>query len=229
MFVAVPASIDTFIVITGAVSGISAAVPEGECEMSKKKLAVIFPGIGYHCDKPLLYHTKKIAAAHGYEVREVPYTGFPAKVKGDPEKMRQSFMLAMQQAQEILADVKWDPCEELLFVSKSVGTVVAAAFADQHSLVTGNIYFTPVKATFDFHPQPGIVFHGTADPWATDAEIEEGCRRCALPLINIPDTNHSLESGDPLRDLDILRQVMEQVDNYVNETASQASAIAILA
>ena len=169
----------------------------------EQKLAVAFPGIGYHCDKPLLYHAKKIASAQGYEVREVPYQGFPAKVKGDPDKMRQSFLIAMEQAEDIL--------------SKSVGTCVAAAFAVRHGLKTVNVYFTPVGATFDFHPQEGIVFHGTADPWASDAEIEEGCRACGLPLINIPDTNHSLESGDPMRDLQILREVMERVDEYLME------------
>lgn len=181
----------------------------------EQKLAVVFPGIGYHCDKPLLYHAKKIASAQGYEVLEVPYQGFPAKVKGDPDKMRQSFLMAMEQAGEILRDVEWERYGQILFLSKSVGTCVAAAFAAQHGLKTANVYFTPVGATFDFHPQEGIVFHGTADPWASDAEIEEGCRACGLPLISIPDTNHSLESGDPMRDLQILQEVMERVDKYL--------------
>ena len=26
----------------------------------KEKLVIIFPGIGYHCDKPLLYYAKKL-------------------------------------------------------------------------------------------------------------------------------------------------------------------------
>lgn len=33
----------------------------------KEKLVIIFPGIGYHCDKPLLYYAKKLAKEHGYE------------------------------------------------------------------------------------------------------------------------------------------------------------------
>ena len=209
----------------------------------EQKLAVAFPGIGYHCDKPLLYHAKKIASAQGYEVREVPYQGFPAKVKGDPDKMRQSFLIAMEQAEDILRDaveealyfgstevdtehillalvrdLEWDRYGQILFLSKSVGTCVAAAFAARHGLKTANVYFTPVGATFDFHPQEGIVFHGTADPWASDAEIEEGCRACGLPLINIPDTNHSLESGNPMRDLQILQEVMGRVDEYLMES-----------
>ena len=31
------------------------------------KLVVCFPGIGYHCDKPLLYYSRKLAAAAGYD------------------------------------------------------------------------------------------------------------------------------------------------------------------
>ena len=26
-----------------------------------KRLAVIFPGIGYHCDKPILYYSRKLS------------------------------------------------------------------------------------------------------------------------------------------------------------------------
>ncbi len=28
------------------------------------KLAVFFPGIGYHCDKPLLYYAKKLISLY---------------------------------------------------------------------------------------------------------------------------------------------------------------------
>ena len=37
------------------------------------KLAVLFPGIGYHVDKPLLYYGRKLAVQRGYEVVGVPY------------------------------------------------------------------------------------------------------------------------------------------------------------
>ena len=144
--------------------------------MSKNKLAVIFPGIGYHCDKPLLYHAKKIAAAKGYEIREVPYTGFESGVKGNPDKMRRSFMKAMEQTEKILEEVRWESFGELLFTSKSIGTAIAAEFAHRHDLVTRNVYFTPVAATFTFHPQAGIVFHGTADPYVPLAYTQRADR-----------------------------------------------------
>ena len=50
------------------------------------KLAVLFPGIGYHVDKPLLYYGRKLAVQRGYEVVGVPYGNFPDGVKGSPEK-----------------------------------------------------------------------------------------------------------------------------------------------
>ena len=34
------------------------------------KLAILFPGIGYHTDKPLLYYSKKILKNMDYEIKE---------------------------------------------------------------------------------------------------------------------------------------------------------------
>ncbi|MBD5460191.1 MAG: alpha/beta hydrolase, partial [Lachnospiraceae bacterium] len=89
-----------------------------------KKLAVVFPGIGYHTDKPLLYYSKKIAACQGFEIREVPYGNFPPDVKGSAEKMEQAFRSALAQCGEILRDVDFGKYDEILFLSKSIGTAV---------------------------------------------------------------------------------------------------------
>ena len=35
------------------------------------KLAILFPGIGYHTDKPLLYYSKKILKNMDYEIKEI--------------------------------------------------------------------------------------------------------------------------------------------------------------
>ena len=41
------------------------------------KLAVIFPGIGYTADKPLLYYTSRLARKHGYQIQTVSYGTLP--------------------------------------------------------------------------------------------------------------------------------------------------------
>ena len=58
-----------------------------------KKLAVIFPGVGYHTDKPLLYYSKKLASRNGYEIVEVPYGKFPKGVKGQEKRWRKLFLV----------------------------------------------------------------------------------------------------------------------------------------
>ena len=36
-------------------------------EVRRMKLAVLFPGIGYHCDKPILYFARELAKQVGYD------------------------------------------------------------------------------------------------------------------------------------------------------------------
>ena len=63
-----------------------------------KKLAVLFPGIGYHCDKPLLYYSKKCLSAYGYEIIEVNYKHFP-HTKDKDELIKQAEDIGYKQAE----------------------------------------------------------------------------------------------------------------------------------
>lgn len=179
------------------------------------KLAVIFPGIGYHVDKPLLYYSKKIAEKYGYKTVPVPYGNFPSGVKGSAKKMEDSFYSALAQTEGILKDTDFAAYEEILFLSKSVGTAVAAAYGQNHSLTTRNIYYTPVGPSFPLMNQPGIVFHGTKDGWVETALVKEECKRRGLPLYIIEEANHSLETGDVRKDLVNLQFIMEKTEAYI--------------
>jgi len=180
-----------------------------------KNIACLFPGIGYTCDKPLLYYSWKLLKGLDWEVVPVPYTGFPSGVKGNAEKMQQSAQMALEQAEEILKDVRWSDYSDILLIGKSVGTVVCAAYARHHRLPCRQILFTPVEATFRFADQDSIVFHGTADPWADTKAIEDGCRRMNLPLYETENANHSLETGDVDFDIEAMRKTMKIVRAWV--------------
>lgn len=185
------------------------------------KLALIFPGVGYHTDKPLLYYSRKIAAGLGFEIMPVPYGGFEKGIKGSAQKMEETFYSALRQAEEILKDVNYENYKELLFISKSVGTVVAAAYAQKHGLSTQNIYYTPVEATFRFEVRPGIVFHGTKDGWVETDLIRRECAKRQFPLHIVEGANHSLEVGDAAADIQILAQVMEETERYLKSVLLQ--------
>lgn len=158
-----------------------------------KKLAVIFPGIGYHADKPLLYYAKEIARYDGYEIIDVNYRGFPEKVKGDIARMRESFDLALSQAENILESVDFESVDELLFIGKSVGTAVAGCYAAKHNLKPRYVIYTPVEMTFEYKYEDAIVFNGTHDSWTNSQAIRSLCEEQNIPVYITPFANHSLE------------------------------------
>ena len=196
------------------------------------KIAVLFPGIGYTCDKPLLYYSAKLAAEKGFEVVRVPYGNFPSNVKGNAEKMYQSFVSAREQSEEILKDVDWSSYDEIVFFSKSVGTVVALSYASEHGIDARQVLYTPLKETFKFPVAAAgagegaadasdagksrvIAFHGTGDPWAQTEDIIKICEEKGVPLYLTKDANHSLECGKAIKDIKTIRKVMRTVKEFL--------------
>lgn len=84
------------------------------------------------------------------------------------------------------------------------------------------LYYTPVGQTFSFMKEnSGIVFTGTADPWVDTETVRQGCEEKKLPLTVISQGNHSLETGEVQRDLDILKQVMETSEAYIKDLCQE--------
>ena len=185
--------------------------------MDDKRLAVLFPGIGYHCDKPLLYYSGKLARAAGYQVLPVAYRGFPEKVRGDEERMRASVEIARSQAETMLENVPWAECRDILFIGKSIGTVVASRYAREKGLRVRSVLLTPLAETFGFVQREAIAFHGTADPWADTQAIVAACRERGVPLYLTEGANHSLETGDALRDVGALAEALATIDSFIRE------------
>lgn len=186
------------------------------CHKKEKKIAVSFPGIGYTCEKPLLYYSGKLVSSHGYEVIPVSYGNFPSGIKGNRKKMEEVFFSAFHQAEEMLRKIEWQNYPEILFISKSIGTVVAAAYKEKYQIPARSISFTPLTETFQYAKGDGIMFHGTNDPWEEDSEkIQELCKKINQPLYLLEDGNHSLETQDAIKDIENLRWIMEKVQSYL--------------
>lgn len=185
--------------------------------MGDRRLAVLFPGIGYHCDKPLMYYSAKLAKAAGYEVLPVPYAGFPEKARGDADKLRASLEIARTQAGDMLAPVRWADYGDLLFIGKSIGTLVASEFAMERALNVRCVLLTPLEATFPFVRGRAVAFHGTADPWARTDAIVAACREKGVALWLTEGANHSLETGDVARDVRTLSETLDRIDAFIRE------------
>lgn len=186
-----------------------------------KKIAVFFPGIGYTVDKPLMYYSRRLASALGYEIRFLPYGGFPDKVKGSRSKMTESFELALAQSKSMTADLDFEAYDEILFIGKSVGTVVAAALAAQDAEKDRIrlVLYTPLEDTFSFSFGDAVVFTGSEDPWVgkEHSRIPEFCRERGIPCHVYPGANHSLETGDIRMDLESMKQIMQKTEEFMED------------
>ena len=187
------------------------------------KLAVFFPGIGYTVDKPLLYYSRKIAAELGYEIRLLPYQGFPAKIQGDAERMQKSFEIALNQAQEMLSETDFSAYDEILFVGKRIGTIVAAKIASETGMTERIrlILYTPLQETFQFELGRAIVFTGSNDPWVgrEHSEIAEAAAEKGYPCFVIDGANHSLETGNADKDIENLQLIMKETERFLEQVS----------
>ena len=186
--------------------------------MKSDKLAVIFPGMGYHSDKPLLYYSKKLARARGYEVIEISYD-FQLRAKdvmNDKDAKHEAFLHAVSETKKQLSSVNYADYKDVVFIGKSIGTTVAAYYDKECGINARHVVFTPVPKTFDhLRNNCGVVFHGTADPWCETELAQRRCEELHMELFKVPDANHSLETNDPIIDCSRLPGILEKVNEML--------------
>ena len=184
------------------------------------KLCVLFPGIGYHCDKPLLYYAGRLASSKGYEVKALRYSGFDTSVKGNEDKMRNAAQLAVSLSEQQLADIDLSGYEKIVFVGKSIGTAACLEYREKHGISAECILLTPLEMTFEHPSHSCQAFHGTADPWADTAVIRQLCSDNAVPLHEYENANHSLETADVTGSIDIVRDVIAKLESLFQSDAT---------
>ena len=114
----------------------------------------------------------------------------------------------------------------MLFISKSVGTVIAASYAKKlggNGILYGSgekaklrhILYTPLEYTFRYEPENAVGFLGTADPWCVPEDVIRIAKEQNVPMHIYERADHSLETGDVLADLKILKDVMEKTTAFI--------------
>ena len=181
-----------------------------------KKLAVFFPGIGYHCDKPLLYYARKLAQECGYEESiSLSYSYDGGNIRGDEQKMQQAFEALYAQAEQQLDGMDFRKYSEILFVSKSVGTIIASNYAWKYKIPCRQVLYTPLKQTYAFSHENAIAFIGTKDPWSNTEEVVRLSEQQKVPIHVYEEANHSIETPDTMKNLELLADVMEKTKRFI--------------
>ena len=183
------------------------------------KIAVIFPGMGYTKDRPLLYYAGKIARNCGYNLIFIRYEdiSFDKETLRDHGEMTRILGKCINSAEDILSDTDFSEAGDVIFISKSLGCVVAAAIAKRHGIQAKHIFFTPIEQFRDFADDDcGIVFYGGGDPFADPDTIGSICRAKRIEAYRIEGANHSLEVDDVKADIDNLSYVMNIISDKIS-------------
>ena len=195
------------------------------------KLVVVFPGIGYTSDKPLLYYAKKVAEKCGYdEFRTLEYNfSYKSSIKSDKETYRRACNRVVKYTEENLKGIDWLSYDRILFISKSLGTIAAASFENDLNRFFSKesspfmlpplkqIMFTPLEETFRYPVKNAIGFIGTADSWSDLDRITKFANKQYIPINVYEKANHSLETGDMKHDLENMSEIMAVCERFLQQ------------
>lgn len=176
--------------------------------MGNKKMVVIFPGKNYSVDSPLLYYAGFKFETRGYEKLDISYGD--SINKGNCfaeyiEYVRNEVLLKLQ-------GINLTEYNDVVFVSKSMGTVVAGWIEEKLGIEVRQIYLTPIKETLPYIKNGKniiAVISGTQDKLMDSDLLKEHCLKENIYLKLIDRVGHRLEVwGDMNENIDILKEIV---------------------
>lgn len=184
------------------------------------KIAVFFPGIGYSLEQPLLHESKKMVQDMGYDVLLLQYHDMPERVRGDKERIRFATVLAYEQTEDALDGVPFDAYEDVVFVAKSLGTIISTKYANEHKVKARMILYTPVEPSFDsIDPAADnrdiVGFIGEDDIWSDVSYVKELATERHVLLFSYPKCDHSLECGIQSKNEIIFKDIMAKTSFFI--------------
>ncbi len=176
-------------------------------------LVLVFCGMGYNSDKPLLYYSRYLAKEKGFEKSVVlEYRDLPDLNSVGLEAV---FQEALRQSREMTKDIDWQSYDRILFLSKSVGTYCAAMLARDISQKVEQVYFTPLNQSLEAAEEKGLVFIGTRDPFADVERMKEQAKEKNMEIHVYENADHSLRSNDVVTDTKRLHEMMQIFSDHL--------------
>ena len=194
-------------------------------EPATTALAVIFPGMGYNTDMPLLYYTGLMLRMHGADVLQVRADYMAAGFQSLSPEERLG-RLAADASTGIAGGLAQGDYQQLILAGKSIGTLSMALALQLVDLPQPpvTIWLTPlfresllVEAAAECQA-PSLFIAGTGDPTYIPAAMTFIQKRIPARVHLVEKANHSLETpDDPYQSLDNLKETMRVLSNFLDE------------
>lgn len=169
-----------------------------------RRLVVSFPG-ARGCEIPLLYFGAKHFEDMGYEKRFVAYPG----------NREITLENVLNNALEVLWDVDWNEYEDVVFVAKSLGTVVSCMVKERLGIPAKLVLYTPLEQTLPYIRRDNgvlLVAMGDRDHYLAAPRLTELCEKEGIKCHIEPGVGHRMEvAGDLQRNLEIVFRVVRHL------------------
>jgi hypothetical protein len=180
-----------------------------------KALAVVFPGQNYSAERPLLEYAGKLAREYGCDLLLLEYGYQSARAAFKREEID----IVAEECQVALASLP--EYEQLLFISKSMGTVIAGKVAAETGMSQkiSHLFLTPVAESIPYIKQSrGSIIYGGSDPLFTQQHSAELSGLKQVRVYRIDDANHSLEVGSVNESLAVLLVIINFYHEFFRDS-----------
>ena len=173
--------------------------------------AVFFPGTGYTCRETLFLRLKSLLEARGWTVvplewSSIPFT--PIETVEEAGAIALGFAICSLEGEDldgcdevlfVSKSLGLDGCDEVLFVSKSLGCISALKYSDLMSIVARHVLLTPTPdalALISSSTDVACAVIGDTDPLMKSADLVSYGRNHGFPVMVVDGVGHSLKTGD---------------------------------
>ena len=188
------------------------------------KLALILPGLGYTCDKPLLYYATEVLLAKGFDVLQlwVDYSRLEFQELTQVEQLK----CLTEDSRALLAAGKGANSYDLFVLGgKSFGTLSLTLLLNQDPglassttfWLTPLFYMPPVAQALKRLQGPAFIAGSDADPTFDMQVLSQIMETPHKSSLVVKGGDHSLEiPGKPLQSLHELSRLVESFSNFLS-------------
>jgi hypothetical protein len=202
---------------------------------NKGKIAIVFPGIGYTCQMPLLYYATVALLGKGYDVLWVEYDYKNERFSTSRAREKVEWM-NFDADESYKTAISTGRYKHVVLVGKSLGTFALVRLNTRINDIEKSIWLTPLlkkpsAVGIDVYNKikgvckNGLFIIGTEDPHYDKTKIR-ALEALGAKSLSILGADHSLEiestsNGSneieisPLKSLKALEQVVKEIEGFV--------------
>lgn len=171
-----------------------------------KKIVVSFPGGRSGAEIPLLYFGAKYFEDLGYEKVFINHSN----------SNKNSFEVLFNNAEKLIQAIDFSEYEDIVFIAKSIGTIIACKIKEIYKIPATLILFTPLEGTLPYincENDVRLVAIGDKDRYLDSALLSDLCKRENISCYVEQNVGHRMEvMGDLERNLEIISNVICRIN-----------------